>query len=110
MLWSKWTKSGRSCNCVHAISDGILECVELESRHAALEEGPLQSRANTWSRKKDSRLAEEGKVSLVEASPETFVEMSSFQAIEGITWNNLSFYGKLLLVRNSQEAACYELP
>jgi hypothetical protein len=55
-------------------------------------------------------LAEEGKFSLVEASPETFVEMSSFQAIEGITWNNLSLYGKLLLVRNSQEAACYELP
>jgi len=55
-------------------------------------------------------LAEEGKVSLVEASPETFVEMSSFQAIQGITWNTLSRYGKLLLVRNSQEAACYELP
>jgi hypothetical protein len=27
-----------------------------------------------------------------------------------LTWNNFALYGPYLLVRNSEEAACYKLP
>ena len=32
------------------------------------------------------------------------------QALEGKTWNNLALSGNRLLIRNGEEAACYELP
>jgi outer membrane protein assembly factor BamB len=54
--------------------------------------------------------AETGEVALVEASPERFNELTRFAAIEGQTWNNPVVAGRLLLVRNAAQAACYELP
>ena len=32
-----------------------------------------------------------------------------FAALAGQTWNNLCLAGRRLLVRNAEEAACYEL-
>ncbi|HYO25783.1 MAG TPA: PQQ-binding-like beta-propeller repeat protein [Lacipirellulaceae bacterium] len=54
--------------------------------------------------------SEAGEVILVEANPKKYVERGSFQAIEGVTWNNPALSGPYLLVRNDEEAACYELP
>ncbi|HVC92582.1 MAG TPA: PQQ-binding-like beta-propeller repeat protein, partial [Pirellulales bacterium] len=54
--------------------------------------------------------AESGEVALVEATPERHHEWTRFQAIEGNTWNNPVLAGRYLLVRNAEEAACYELP
>jgi outer membrane protein assembly factor BamB len=56
--------------------------------------------------------SEEGRVALVEAKPDAFRELTSFQALNpGTTcWNPLALSGRLLLVRNNREAACYELP
>jgi len=54
--------------------------------------------------------AESGEVALVDATPERHHEWTRFQAIEGKTWNNPALAGRHLLVRNAQEAACYELP
>jgi len=53
--------------------------------------------------------AENGEVALVEATPERHHEWTRFQAIEGNTWNNPVLAGRFLLVRNAEEAACYEL-
>jgi len=54
--------------------------------------------------------AESGDVALVEATPAGHNELGSFSALEGKTWNNPCLYGRYLLVRNAEEAACYELP
>jgi outer membrane protein assembly factor BamB len=111
-LQTKFTNVTIMGDYAYGLCDGILECVELET-------GERQ-----W---KDRRgdyghgqilgvgelilvVGEDGRVALVEANPEEFVELTSFQAIEGKTWNNPCLYGKLLLVRNSEQAACYELP
>lgn len=51
-----------------------------------------------------------GRVALVEASPEGYRELGSFQAVEGKTWNTPALAGRLLLIRNDREAACFELP
>ncbi len=55
-------------------------------------------------------LGEKGTVSLVEASPDAYHELASFQAIEGKTWSHPTLAGPYLLIRNDREAACYELP
>lgn len=54
--------------------------------------------------------SESGEVALVEPSPERYQELGRFQAIEGKTWNAPALAGRYLLVRNAEEAACYELP
>ena len=55
-------------------------------------------------------MTEAGEVALVDLNPTEFKQFGSFQAIDGKTWNNPALSGNRLLVRNGEEAACYELP
>jgi outer membrane protein assembly factor BamB len=54
--------------------------------------------------------AEKGEVVLVEPSPERLIERGRIPGLASKTWNNPALAGRLLLVRNDREAACYELP
>jgi outer membrane protein assembly factor BamB len=53
---------------------------------------------------------EEGEIVLAEASPEGHRELTRFRVLDGKTWNAPALAGSVLLVRNDQEAAAYELP
>jgi len=53
--------------------------------------------------------AEDGRVHLVRADPKEFVEVDSFKALEGKTWNHPVVVGDKLYVRNSHEAAGFQL-
>lgn len=92
------------------LSDGILECVRLADGKRAwkggrygqgqvLRVGPLLLVQ-----------AESGEVVLVEASPARHTVRGRVAALSGQTWNNLCLAGRRLLVRNAEEAACYDLP
>ncbi len=54
--------------------------------------------------------AESGQVVLVRADPNEHVEVASFQALEGKTWNHPVVIGDRLYLRNAQEAGSYQLP
>lgn len=54
--------------------------------------------------------SERGDVVLVKADPSEHDELTSFKALEGKTWNHPVVVGDRLYLRNSQEAACYQLP
>ena len=54
--------------------------------------------------------SEEGELVLVKADPTKHTELGKIQAIKGRTWNHPVLIGNRLYIRNSQEAACYELP
>ena len=110
VLQTKFTNVTVIDDHVYALSDGILECVELESGQRRWKKGRYNHGQVLGVGQRILVVSEDGKVALVEANPDKFVELSSFQAIDGLTWNNPCLYGKLLLVRNGQEAACYELP
>jgi outer membrane protein assembly factor BamB len=53
--------------------------------------------------------SEQGKIALVEANPDTFKEVASFQALKGKTWNHPVIAHGKLFVRNGEEMACYQL-
>jgi hypothetical protein len=53
--------------------------------------------------------AEDGRAVLVRADPNEHLEVDSFKALEGKTWNHPVVVGDKLYLRNSQEAACYQL-
>jgi outer membrane protein assembly factor BamB len=95
---------------VYGLSDGILECVDLNS-------GERKWKAGHYGHGQILRVGElllvqtsEGEIVLVELTPEEHKELGQFEAIEGQSWNNPCLFGRYLLVRNSREAACYELP
>lgn len=98
---------------VYGLNDGILQCIELETGR------------NRWKKRRSPEfghgqimlvgdvvlgLSEHGELVLFAASPKKYEELASFQALEGITWNNPALAGNVLLVRNATEAACFELP
>jgi hypothetical protein len=54
--------------------------------------------------------AEDGRVVLLQTDPTAHKELTSFQALQGKTWNHPVVVDDKLLVRNATEAACYALP
>lgn len=110
VLKTKFTSVFVRGDFVYGLSDGVLECVKWssgESQWRAGEYGPGQVLGV-----EDLLLvqAEGGDVVLVEASPERHRELGVLHALSGKTWNTLCLYDHRLLVRNAEEAACYELP
>ena len=95
---------------VYGLSDGILECIDLESGERRWKKGRFSHGQILRVGDLLLVLAETGELSLVEANPEQFVELGKLPVIQGTTWNNLCLYGHRLLVRNGEEAACLELP
>jgi outer membrane protein assembly factor BamB len=54
-------------------------------------------------------LTEDGDLVLVKATPERHVEIATFPAIEGKTWNHPMIADGRLLVRNLQEMAAFDI-
>ena len=53
---------------------------------------------------------ESGEIALVDATPRGFRKLATLEALSERTWNAPALAGRLLLVRNDRQAACYELP
>ncbi|MFW6172025.1 MAG: PQQ-binding-like beta-propeller repeat protein [Planctomycetota bacterium] len=97
---------------VYGLSDGILECVELEtgqrcwkSRRGDYGHGQILAAGDVILVQ-----AESGQVVMVAFNPEQLVELGRFEALSERTWNNPCLFGSTLLVRNASEIACYRLP
>ena len=46
---------------------------------------------------------------LTRARPDAYEELARLPALSSKTWNQPTLAGRLLLVRNDREAACYQL-
>ncbi|MBI2825593.1 MAG: PQQ-like beta-propeller repeat protein [Planctomycetia bacterium] len=95
---------------VYALDDGVLSCVE-----PAL--GRRRWKGGRYGHGQlllvDNRLlvmGEKGDLAIVDPNPRAFKELGRIQVLPGKTWNNPAISGRYLLVRNHEEAACYELP
>jgi len=94
---------------VYGLDEGILVCLDIATGKRRWKRGRF--RYGQMLRVDDLLLiqSEEGEIVLVEASPEGYREVGRFQAIEGKTWNCPVVCRQRLLVRNAEEAACYDL-
>jgi len=94
----------------YGLSDGILECVRLA-------DGTRAWKGGRYGQGQVLRVggllivqAESGEVVLVDCVPDAHRVRARLAALSGQTWNNPALAGSRLLVRNAEEAACYELP
>lgn len=109
-LKPKFTNLVRKGQYVYGLDEGVLTCVNLEQGNREWREGRY---GHGQILLVDDLLliqAESGDVALVEISPEKPWERTRFKALKGKTWNNPVLVRDLLLVRNDQEAVCYQLP
>ena len=95
---------------VYGLDEGVLECLELETGDHKWKRGRYGHGQIILVDDLILITTETGALALVEASPARYRELAYFEAIEGKTWNNPALAGRILLVRNHKEAACYELP
>ena len=109
-LKTKFTNVAIHDGHAYGLSDGILECVRLA-------DGKRMWKGGRYGQGQVLRVdalllvqAESGEVVLVDAAPTKHVVHGRLEAVRGQTWNNLCLSGRRLLVRNAEEAACYELP
>ena len=99
----------------YSLSDGFLECTRISEQD--------DPRKRAW--RKRGRFGngqlllvgkhllvhtETGKLKLIEANPEKYVELGEIKTIDGICWNTICFYEDVLIVRSELEAACIRLP
>jgi len=111
LLKTKFTNVAVRDGCAYGLSDGILECVDIQSGTRRWKDRRGDYGPGQILMVDDLILvqAEAGDVVLVEANPNQLVELGRFPALADQTWNNLCLYGRYLLVRNSIEAACYRV-
>jgi outer membrane protein assembly factor BamB len=95
---------------VYGLDDGILECIDPKSGKAKWKDGRYGHGQILLAGDRLIVQAENGTVVLVEPSPEKLIERGRVAALSSRTWNNPALAGRMLLVRNDREAACYELP
>jgi len=110
LMRSKFTTPVLYGGFVYGLDDGILECVEPKVLARKWKDGRYGHGQILLAGDRLIVQAENGTVVLVEPSPEKLIERGRLAALSSRTWNNPALVGRMLLVRNDREAACYELP
>lgn len=95
---------------VYGLDDGVMECLELDTGDRRWKEGRFGHGQILLVGEVILVLAENGELVMLDVNPDEYAELGRIQALTGKTWNNPALAGNFLLIRNDQEAACYELP
>jgi outer membrane protein assembly factor BamB len=113
-LRTKFTNVAVDEDFAYGLSDGLLQCVN--GRTGDIEWKARKRFGNGQVLGVDGLLlvqSEDGEITLVSLNAERYQVLGSFQGLDsnsGACWNNMCLYGNLLLLRNAQQAACWELP
>jgi len=95
---------------VYGLDDGILACLDLKTGKRSWRDGRYGHGQLVLSGDLLVVLTENGKLVLVNATPEGHQELGSFQALEKTrTWNCPALADGKVYIRNDAEMACYDL-
>jgi outer membrane protein assembly factor BamB len=95
---------------LYGLDDGLLACVDLANGNRKWKNGRFGSGQTLLADDLVIVQSEPGPVFLAAAKPEGYEELGQIPALSSKTWNHPTLAGRYLLIRNAQEAACYELP
>ncbi|MDA0659499.1 MAG: PQQ-binding-like beta-propeller repeat protein [Planctomycetota bacterium] len=110
IMRTKFTNACSYGDFLYGLDDGILSCV-------AWRTGERNWKQGRYGHGQVLRLgthllvqSESGEIVILKASSEKHEVLLRFHALTGKTWNCPCVFGHLLLLRNGQEAACFEIP
>lgn len=115
-LWRGRTMKNQFNSCagrdgfIYGLDDGFLACIESATGERRWKDGRFGSGQSLLVDDLILVQSEPGSVVLARARPDAYEELGRLAALDGKTWNHPTLAGRLLLVRNDQQAACYELP
>jgi len=94
---------------VYGFDNATLKCIKLEDGSLAWAKRGLGKGALAYADGRLLVLSDQGRLSLVEASPEGYVESGSVQALEGRCWTAPTVAGGRVYLRNHAEMVAYDL-
>ncbi len=94
---------------VYGLDDGVLVCLDIADGQRAWKRGRYGHGQLLLVGDLLLLQAEEGSLRLIEPSPLELRELGQIKALDGKAWNNLALSGNRLLMRNHEEAVCFEL-
>lgn len=95
---------------LYGLDDGTLACIDAATGERKWKEGRHGSGQTLLVDDLMLVQDEQGPVVLTAPRPDGIRELGRIAALNSKTWNHPVLAGRYLLVRNDQEAACYELP
>lgn len=110
LMKTKFTTAVLRNGYAYGLSDGILECIDVNEGKRKWKKGRYKHGQLLLLKDKLLILAESGDLVLVAANPNKFEELQEMPVINGVSWNTMALSGDRLLIRNSDEAACVQLP
>jgi outer membrane protein assembly factor BamB len=109
-LKAKFTSVVLRDGYIYGLDEGILTCIDLQTGNRTWKNGRYGHGQLILVGKLLLIQAESGDVVLVEANPDSFRELTRFEALSDRTWNYPVLAGSTLLIRNDREVACFKLP
>jgi outer membrane protein assembly factor BamB len=94
---------------LYGLDEGILGCIEVATGRLAWKNGRYGHGQILLAGDRLVITAENGDLALVRATPAGFEELARVPGIEGRTWNVPAIDDGILLVRNAQEMAAFDL-
>ncbi|QDV26176.1 outer membrane protein assembly factor BamB family protein [Aureliella helgolandensis] len=110
VMKTKFTTAVIRDSYAYGLSDGILECISLETGKRQWKKGRYRQGQLLLVGEHLLITSEDGELVLVAAQPTAFQELAKLQVINDVTWNTPAISGNRLLMRNSELAACVILP
>ncbi|HEX6883348.1 MAG TPA: PQQ-binding-like beta-propeller repeat protein [Planctomycetota bacterium] len=110
-LRTKFTNVVVHAGHAYGLDDGMLACLDLASGERRWKEGRYGHGQVLLAGGLLLLCSEEGEVVLLEPDPaRPNAVLGRFQALEGKCWAHLALAGNLLLLRNAEQCAAWELP
>ncbi len=109
-LKSKFANMIQRDEFIYALDDGVLSCIEAGTGKRRWKGGRYGHGQLLLVGDRLLVQAESGELALVDPNPKKFAELGKITPLTAKTWNNPAIAGRKLLVRNHEEAVCYELP
>jgi outer membrane protein assembly factor BamB len=106
---NKFTSSVLHQGYIYGLDEAILACVDASTGDLKWKGGRYGYGQLVFADGHLIVLTERGELALVEATPAEHRELAAFPAIEGKTWNHPAIADGVLLVRNANEMAAFQI-
>ena len=108
-LQNHWSSSCYYDGYIYGFNVATLQCISVETGEKKWTKRGFGKGSLIIADNKLLVLSDRGKLIMVDANPETFTVLGSFQALNGRSWTAPSFADGKIFLRNHTEIACYKL-